>query len=1817
MARAEALLKAEASVYDFAPSDGMEPPKHAMELALEMELLIYGVGGAYESTLIRISTAHVAEVARRTAAILLQRVARRNKAVRERRARFLEKHAAMDATSAMGAVSKGTTAIHTGAAPGPAASSLGGPEINQASLHARLEAEERAQDAACAASTGAHEATLLECSHAMEELEIAQKQERATRNAERALANAATVVQRCSRRFLHKMHTKAAEQKQARKLKKLLANLPPGAEHAAALIGTGYRRSLHVTKALTLQFARFEYFAHLAHPSAGRSLYSAHGITTIHSQLENALRALNSMQGMCDKRRSVAEAVRSVTTRTRAVRRLRGAIAFASGIAEFRPDTHGTAARQGRIDSRRGSLAHAPMYDTAADDFRALNVGRQGAPKMGAESGGRGAAGTLAAEVQRRLGSLVQMEAAAMARAASAVRASTAAAKRTIDAHMSAHRNQVVPGQKPGLRAMGSVIPQHVLFAIEGEGSRLSRGPMDLDSTHGIDGSAAGPLAARVGRCEGALDAIAALESYASPWMEMAGMAAMVDASQSRAMLAMKEARAANSLVDLAQEKLDDLEGRLDAGLRLHVTFTGVAEAQSAPRPIIKGLLSSLTSELVEAEAELAADEKERTLAEEANSKLHLARGRVALLRAVASRAAVEQRAFLHQERRRVLGEVIGSRRAYDRLKRLNAARRSVAAAVSQGEAVVAAEQRVEAELTAAKVRLVIVGVSDAAPLVQSRLNGPTLELLLGELMGKLAGLDELDWRRLHVSALTNAELPPACAYLAFEATHVHAVTIDLEVRPNASGTPSVSDVLDVLDDKLGAAAAATIAAGNASREYAAASTAVADAELEAGGQGVAPASPSASARLARLSRDTNTDDSAHADYFATTASHLGLSQLRVCGSKVNHPSAVGSDEASDSLPVTAPLRAALDAAFELRSRLADFCTTKEEQKEMSQELIRLEAAVHDLSPSQLFCLQHGSLDGDEVESASTVPAELAGVTERSLQLQRELNGSRPALKASRRDTREALCEALGTAAFFRRLQHNSQWDAIPCGASSTVDVAWNMGLLDEARDEYVTQSLYDQMFASFTGGKQEETGRSGGRGGGGKRASLVDQLLKEKVAISMEATDEAASGSWWKAGWVCYHCAQKADQGHEQSPPPQWHHRYIDCPARKRLALREFSPSVLDATVQEFAAIASNLDAIAHDLEPVAATHRQSRHTLLVIEGQLQFLASFVDGPAHSRVSAPLPPPPPPPPAPQLMHRGGSLAPQQERRVAHHHHAMVSPQAHLASHHAHDVGHHAAAAPSSAKPGSSKVQPVDPAAAAAIEGAHFTMLASVTRRVAYATAQATLEAEQAAAASAEPKPLPVSTSPIGGSPRSPSASPVMRRGSNAIKAANYLTAERRSREPQESPQESSTVAAPEAASAGELRLSKPPWSWIRSVLLMSPAQTRSGTRRPVSPDDVRDACMQLQLPVMGIDSQAHLMWLAVHFLNAPLPTGWTGQRGDGTSAHDDEPLMFLNQQLRETQSSHPLQQAYREVVRNFQLHPVPTLSILEETDALGWLHLVDQEDGLPYFFSFRTGQMQPSFPNIAEIAHSPLVQPRRVTLAQDAYMRTTPAFLAARSHVELMLADGVATPTTLEAASCGARSAHLWTRPMHLSPLLAAANSLGICPLSERGYMWIAHLSLCLPLPAGWVAHPTEPNVGSAGSRKRRKELAALEERRQRARGPMGDVPPQLPRVFYQHSLLGFSVVQWEPPQLSFCRGMLHALRKHAAAAEAHGKGASAPAQQEVDGKAGAEQTDAIRRRLRKQQHQIQQHGFTEVAYVTALNGPKRIKPPPVKREN
>lgn len=98
---------------------------------------------------------------------------------------------------------------------------------------------------------------------------------------------------------------------------------------------------------------------------------------------------------------------------------------------------------------------------------------------------------------------------------------------------------------------------------------------------------------------------------------------------------------------------------------------------------------------------------------------------------------------------------------AYDKLKALNKARRAAAAAVAHGEMMLAKQDAFAEQLTAAKVarqapcpigsmptdgvvasqvRLLVVGVSDAVPLTKSRFNGPTQELLLGELMGPIAG---------------------------------------------------------------------------------------------------------------------------------------------------------------------------------------------------------------------------------------------------------------------------------------------------------------------------------------------------------------------------------------------------------------------------------------------------------------------------------------------------------------------------------------------------------------------------------------------------------------------------------------------------------------------------------------------------------------------------------------------------------------------------------------------------------------------------------------------------------------------------------------------------------------------------------------------------------------------------------------------------------------------------------------------------------------------------------------------------------------------
>ena len=151
---------------------------------------------------------------------------------------------------------------------------------------------------------------------------------RALRNAEIAIKNAATVVQRCSRSFLSRMQSHIVRNKQAKEVAELLESLPDGAVDAASLIGTGYRRSLHVTRALSLQFARFDFSSHLLHPKASKALYSAHGLSQIHTQLEQALEDLTNSKLKVASQMSAREAASIVEGHKRDVRRLRGGVSL-------------------------------------------------------------------------------------------------------------------------------------------------------------------------------------------------------------------------------------------------------------------------------------------------------------------------------------------------------------------------------------------------------------------------------------------------------------------------------------------------------------------------------------------------------------------------------------------------------------------------------------------------------------------------------------------------------------------------------------------------------------------------------------------------------------------------------------------------------------------------------------------------------------------------------------------------------------------------------------------------------------------------------------------------------------------------------------------------------------------------------------------------------------------------------------------------------------------------------------------------------------------------------------------------------------------------------------------------------------------------------------------------------------------------------------------------------------------------------------------------------------------------------------------------
>ena len=243
------------------------------------------------------------------------------------------------------------------------------------------------------------------------------------------------------------------------------------------------------------------------------------------------------------------------------------------------------------------------------------------------------------------------IEAAASQRAISAAAALVASSKRIAES-LSAQRPgsaeaKPAPKRKPLVKNMSTTIGRDLMAELhdgdeaDDDGAMQAKfHPGSLDQT---DGSSSGPLAARVHRCEGALDAIAGLEVAAAPWMEAAGVAAMVSLTQNRTMMAMKEARAAASLADIAKEKLDDLDGRLDGGLQLHVALES-AHPGETPRPIVRGMLAHISHQLGEAEAQLEAGKQDLAIAEESHARLQQCLGRVSFLRSVASRLAIAGR---------------------------------------------------------------------------------------------------------------------------------------------------------------------------------------------------------------------------------------------------------------------------------------------------------------------------------------------------------------------------------------------------------------------------------------------------------------------------------------------------------------------------------------------------------------------------------------------------------------------------------------------------------------------------------------------------------------------------------------------------------------------------------------------------------------------------------------------------------------------------------------------------------------------------------------------------------------------------------------------------------------------------------------------------------------------------------------------------------------------------------------------------------------------------------------------------------------------
>ena len=327
LSRAERVLRHEAEVYEFAPSDAMAPSKHLIEISQEMEMLMYGQLGFYHRTLERIAGSAHEEAQQKAAARLLQSFARRNQAIAVRHARRLERLLEQQTAETIGAAIqiqahlRGRSDRRAAAIARHTRKSA----LRQSALDGKLLKEETSIE---------HQGLLSTRPSTDAQVAAGVRTDRAHAHAQRALELAASTIQRSATAFRLRLKEKGARQKEFNELVELLARLPAGAEDAQTRISRAYRRHKDATQALSGQLKLTQRSKRSRHPLADRTLYAPHGLASIQMLLDASTAELAEASAARERLPSAAAAKARIAHVTSAVRRLRGALAFAADLLE-------------------------------------------------------------------------------------------------------------------------------------------------------------------------------------------------------------------------------------------------------------------------------------------------------------------------------------------------------------------------------------------------------------------------------------------------------------------------------------------------------------------------------------------------------------------------------------------------------------------------------------------------------------------------------------------------------------------------------------------------------------------------------------------------------------------------------------------------------------------------------------------------------------------------------------------------------------------------------------------------------------------------------------------------------------------------------------------------------------------------------------------------------------------------------------------------------------------------------------------------------------------------------------------------------------------------------------------------------------------------------------------------------------------------------------------------------------------------------------------------------------------------------------------